>query len=587
MTTAAAKRTARTPAGKARFADARAAATLGGAIDVLCDPAAAGWSVVKSNAARTVYRGRIDGLEIYVKHFHSRSPVHRAAERLGLRGATLEMRFARLLSAAGVPTPPVLAAMNRGGHHWLATAAVPDAQAGDQWHLAQLADPAPQARAAVRQATVELAAIIGRMHSAGIVHDDLHCGNVLVSGWGVRRQVVMMDLHRMRRRRRLSRRARARNLAQLLHDRADFTTRTDRLRFLRHYLAASGDDGPIRYWQMLIEHFARPHARRQYANRDRRILAGDGRYFARIALPGGWRGAVVLASKRKCAGSRAADEVFTAAQWSAALADPAALLRADGAEVLADSPSALVVRRRLSVGGRELDVCVKQARRRSAHKRLCDCFRRSRSLRAFELGHMLLARRIDTALPLAALQRRVGPLLADSILITEAIDSPRLDRFLAEHLANPPRADLPLAPAQQHRLAQAVLWQLGRMLQRLHDNDFAHRDLKAGNILVRWSPPGPPRTVLVNLDGLRRTLRISTRQRFAGLMRLNVSLLECPTVNRAGRLRMLLGYLRRGGAAGISFKAHWRALEEWSHRKLTRQIRSRQKRQKALRRPAQ
>ena len=28
-------------------------------------------------------------------------------------------------------------------------------------------------------------------------------------------------------------------------------------------------------------------------------------------------------------------------------------------------------------------------------------------------------------------------------------------------------------------------------------------------------------------------------------MRLNVSLLKCPVVNRAGRLRMLMGYLRR------------------------------------------
>jgi hypothetical protein len=69
-------------------------------------------------------------------------------------------------------------------------------------------------------------------------------------------------------------------------------------------------------------------------------------------------------------------------------------------------------------------------------------------------------------------------------------------------------------------------------------------------------------------------------------MRLNVSLLKCPVVNRAGRLRMLLGYFRRPGRGPINFKAYWRVLEDWSARKLRRQILSRRKRQKAARRPS-
>jgi hypothetical protein len=68
-------------------------------------------------------------------------------------------------------------------------------------------------------------------------------------------------------------------------------------------------------------------------------------------------------------------------------------------------------------------------------------------------------------------------------------------------------------------------------------------------------------------------------------MRLNVSLLACPTVNHAGRLRMLLGYLRRPGCGRLDFKPYWRVLEAWSHRKIEEQIRSRRKRQKAARRP--
>jgi hypothetical protein len=71
---------------------------------------------------------------------------------------------------------------------------------------------------------------------------------------------------------------------------------------------------------------------------------------------------------------------------------------------------------------------------------------------------------------------------------------------------------------------------------------------------------------------------------FQGLMRLNVSLLECSSVSHAGRLRMLLGYLRRPGCGRIAYKPYWRELERWSTEKLDRQIASRQKRQRRIRR---
>jgi len=88
---------------------------------------------------------------------------------------------------------------------------------------------------------------------------------------------------------------------------------------------------------------------------------------------------------------------------------------------------------------------------------------------------------------------------------------------------------------------------------------------------------------LLELDGLRRVRFLSARARFQGLMRLNVSLLKCPVVNRAGRLRMLVGYLRRPGRGPINFKPYWRLLEDWSARALRRRIRSRRKRQRAAR----
>jgi len=568
--------------GKVFFADDAARALLSGRLDTLCSPDAQQWQKVKYNASRTVYRGEIDGQEIYLKHYHPRSLIQRLRRRLGSFDALREMRFSQYLSSRGVSTPSVLAAMCGDGMEWLATRGIRPCEPADIWYTRQLAAGGSGQRP-IRQAMLELAKLVGKMHAAGVIHGDLHCGNILVRTNADPVRLVLTDLHRMRKRRRLSRRAKAANLAKLLHDRFDFTTRTQRLRFLKRYLQVSGVSSRLRGWQLMVEDFARRHRTRQYAHRDRRIF-GLNKYFSPMKLPRGWRGHVVLASKRHLAGSQAAECTFTPDAWREVLRQPEKLFEGDDAEVVKDSRSSLVVRRRLNIGEHTVTVYLKRRRRKYAWKILADCFRPSRSIRAFWRGHALLTRQIATAMPLAALERRTGRFLRDSILITEAVEGQKLNTFLNTWLSYPPQDEKLLSVTQQRQLAQEVLWQLGRTVQRLHDNNFAHRDLKATNLLVRWSRGQSPEIVLVDLDGLKHMMWITSRRQFQGLMRLNVSLLKCPVVNHAGRLRMLLGYLRRPGSGRIHFKPYWRVLESWSARKLGQQIRSRRKRQKATRR---
>ncbi|RPI63164.1 MAG: hypothetical protein EHM48_02900 [Planctomycetaceae bacterium] len=570
--------------GNAVYVDDSAAALLRNILPQLCNPADAGWAEVKHNPSRTVYRGAIAGQEIYLKHFHGRSMAGRFKSALGLSHAKREFRTACYLNSNGISAAPVLAVFDTSDGQWLATRAVSPAQAGDAWHLSQLA-AGPTGRQAIRAATLALAEMVGKMHALGVIHDDLHCGNVMVQAApNGEIKLVLMDLHRTKRRRHLSRRARAANLAQLLHDRFEWTLRTERLRFLKRYLQASGAEGSLRGWVILIDGFLRRHRARQYASSDKKIRRKN-RYFSPISLPGGWRGRVVLASKYKLAGSRAVHIDFTEADWLAALGDIEALFKGPGVKVVKDSRSGIVVRTTLNIAGQSLDVFIKRPRRKHAWKAGIDCLRPCRPFRAFRMGHELIARHVATALPLACLQRRSGPFLDDSILITEAADGLHLNDFLATWLATPPRRDARLSVPQQRQLAQEVLRQLGVMLQRLHDNNYAHRDLKETNLIVRWSAGSEPEVLLLDLDGLRRMWRITERRRFQGLMRLNVSLLMCPPVNHAGMLRMLLGYLRRPGVGRINFKPYWRVLEVWSASKLKQQIRSQRKRQKAVRMP--
>ncbi|MBN1554916.1 MAG: hypothetical protein JXA11_09235 [Phycisphaerae bacterium] len=566
--------------GKVRFADASVAAMLRPHLAALSDPNPDDWTIVKQNPSRTVYRGRLENQDVYLKHYHGRSWDHRFRRALGFSDAIHEFRLATYLQSRGVPTAKPLAACCDKETEWLLTRAVAPAEPCDIWHEKQLQN-GTEGQTLIRRGAAALGELIGNMHRAGVVHSDLHCGNILVRTDGRKIHLVLMDLHRAYRRRRLSRRRQAANLAHLLHDRRYFTTRTDRLRFLMHYIVAGGSRGSARGWQYLIEQFAVRHTRRQHAQRARRTR-GLNRYFAPVRLETGWRGHVVLASKRHMGGSTAAEVVFTREGWLEALGDIESLFSAPEAEGIKDGRFCRIARRRLAIGEHEVDVFLKRQKPRWT-KALIDCLRPSRPSRAFHLGHALLTRRIATALPLAALEKRKGPFLRDSILITETVQAPHLYDFMNNWLSVPPKGDTPLSVPQQRQLAQEVLWQLGRMLQQMHDNKFSHRDLKATNLRVRWSPGQRPEVVLLDLDGMRRVVCMSMRLRLRGLMRLNVSLLQCPVVNHAGRLRMLLGYLRRPGVGRINFKPYWRLLEEWSARKLRRQIRSRRRRQRRRR----
>jgi len=568
--------------GRVRFAGPDAFALLEGHVDSLDAPGEPAWTRIKHNASRTVYRGAVSGHSIYLKQFHGRSLAHKVAKFLGVSRAAREMHFAQYLRANGVATPEPLAASS-ANPEWVATLEVPGAVQGDLWHTEQAA-AGESGRRAIRHAASLLAKMVARMHAAGVIHSDLHCGNVLIVEGASGPEPVLTDLHRLKRRKRLSRTARAANLAQLLHDRRDTTSRTERLRFLKDYLAAAGAAGTLRGWEFLIRSLGRRYTRKHYARRDRRIK-GSNRYFAHLSLPGGWSGSVALASKYSPPASKAADQALTLDAWREVLSDLDALMSDERAEVVKDSPSGKVVRRMLKVGDTELDVYIKRPRRKRSWKVIVDCFRRSRPLKAFRSGHQLLARGVNTALPLAAIERRSGPFLTDAILITETVPASHLNQFLHvrfAHVADPQLAGL--SESQAESVARHVLDDLGRVVRRLHDNNLAHRDLKSGNILVYWTPESGPSVVLVDLDGLREVSRISMRQRFQGLMRLNVSLLECTSVSHAGRLRMLLSYMRRPGCGRISFKPYWRVLQVWSAAKLRQQIRSRRKRQRGMRR---
>src|SRR5437763_4939066 len=159
-------------------------------------------TVIKHAPHRTVYEVRLPGLHFDVKHnrlLDARGWL-RARVRPGKALAEYERTLA--LAARGVPTFVPLAAGEpvRGpGDSFLLTLALENTQQLNTF-LEQVLPGLPASRQTrLRQRiAVALGHLLADMHDAGIVHHDLHAGNLLLDLAEDRPRLYLIDLHAVR-----------------------------------------------------------------------------------------------------------------------------------------------------------------------------------------------------------------------------------------------------------------------------------------------------------------------------------------------------------------------------------------------------
>lgn len=554
--------------------------------DAWSHPEDQGWQRVKKNGTREVWRATIRGRGFFVKYYFERG--WRDALKRSLRGPACRKEWRSGIYAiehglAAVRPAGFVEGIRVQGRRCsvLVTEALDPAYPLDEfWTTLQTDDDASRRRNDIQSLAEGLADLIARAHQSGFEHLDMHPANILLRPLGPRRYVpVLVDLQSARLGVAVTDQAAVKNLAQLNQWFRKHSSVKDRLRFLRAYMRrrneyeACYDHGrklDLSFTALVraLTRWAEVHGERIWSQRDRRTRR-EGRYFSRVKPAPGWRGMVFIQSKRSSAGSTASGLVLDRAWWKRTLADPLHWFHDADRDLRKDSHSAVVVRAVLETSADPLPVIIKRPLARDGIRALRHRLPPSRAWRGWSMGNALLNREVPAARPLAVLERRQGPLVGDSLLITEFIPGARdLDAHLrAEYAA--------LSPREWRRHKADLRAVIVRELRRLQQRGFAHRDCKAQNILIRPEERGPA-LFWIDMDGVRRVKRLSDEQRMRPLLRLHLSLLDASGITRADRVRFLKDYLAGFGADPTAWRRVLRQLDAAAARKFESRLRRRE-----------
>jgi tRNA A-37 threonylcarbamoyl transferase component Bud32 len=525
--------------------------------------------VVKQAPHCTVYRVVLSDLDFHLKHYHPADARSRARSLLRASKAKSEAERTREAGARGVPTLELLAVGESARGSYLLTRTVRDALTLTAFLEEELPrfDARRQTRVRQRLATA-LGRFLAQMHDAGVVHDDLHPGNLLLRlGADDEAKLYLIDLYAVRLGAPLNWPRSRDNLVILNRWFVLRSARSDRLRCWTAYREARNRT-ITRQTIRDLENRTLLSNLQFWRAKDHRCLGGN-RWFRRV------RSAVAV-------GSAAAD--MDLAVLAPLLADPDEPFRRPGVAVLKDSPSSTVIEFDLPVGGVTRRVIYK----RFAVTRWTDpwaaLFRPAPAMRSYVMGHGLRLRGLPTPRPLALWHRTRFGLFHEGYLLTEkaqsAVELPAYVAGLGSFSA-----------AKRQAALHDLINQTGRLLAALHARRLSHRDLKGANLLVNsvpWfvssrgaverteaaSETSPrPQIWFIDLVGVRRHDRLTMARRAQNLARLYASFHSRGLITRTDLLRFLRAYLGLGWSAS-NWKTWYNAIARAFEAKVRRNLRN-------------
>lgn len=532
--------------------------------------------VIKHASHRTVYQVQLPGLHFFLKH--NRSADARAQLREWLRPSKALAEYERAVEVASrdVPTFRVLAAgvpCGRSGDSFLLTHALEGSRQLNTFLELELPLwPEPRRTRLRQRLAVVLGKLLARMHDSGIVHHDLHPGNILLQlEADDRPRLFLIDLHYVRLGPPLSWPASRDNVVILNRWFSLRCSRSDRLRAWHAYCSArrgrKGEDVSANPGCLCPHRCREVETQTLTSNRgfwrtlDGRCLENN-RRFRRVAAEG------------------IVGHAVTDLDAAELLRDPDEPFRRAGVKLLKNSRSSTVAELRLTLNGTEQDVIWKRFRVTSWRDPWLALLRPTGALRSWTLGHAMRLRWLPTPRPLLVLHRKRLGLCREGYLLTAKVqDAEDLHEFIHRVRRLP--------DGERGAELRPVLEETARLIRDLHERQLSHRDLKAPNLLVtrrsrseaqaasaepldHW-PLTAARVWFIDLVGVRLHRRLDRRRRVQNLARLNASFLVAGLLSRTERLRFLQLYL---GREQHDWRAWWRDVESATRQKVARNVRS-------------
>ncbi|RKY23931.1 MAG: hypothetical protein DRP79_08490 [Planctomycetota bacterium] len=422
-----------------------------------------------------------------------------------LRISQADYEFANLLSArdAALPVPEIICFGRRGGCAYLATVLVPSATP-----LVKILRQNPGAFD--DSLTNNIADLIARTHEAGLLHRDLHLGNILRDASG---GLHLVDWHRALAGTSISDEEAAENLGQLDFSVSRVTDRERRKALIEAYLRMRAIDMNPASFADAVFAASRAWGRRHFMSRTRRCTRDSGEFAVEKI------GGMTIYRRRE----------FTD--------DIPAIIRKHRQILDEGGDGILKVGRKtrltaLPDTGGERRICVKEFRGRGPGNVIEMIARGARGMRAWINANGLLARGISTPRPLALARTRGR----EYLLTRFEEDTQPLDQWLRERFEQVGDKDT------LHR-KWTFMRAIGRMLAALHGSEVFHKDFKANNILVTAGESGP-RFFLLDLDRMRFDEPLSRDDIEFNIACLNAAVGNFITMT--DRLRAFREYLGRG-----------------------------------------
>lgn len=504
--------------------------------------------IIKHSLNRTVYRVGLAEKPVYVKHY----PVHdlRSRVRHWVRNAKAWIEWQRTIQLQErlIPTiKPVAVGQHPEFGSYIVTEEIPQSVQLKEY----LQDHWPRWKQAGDTASctmliAELARFLAEMLQHGIVHQDLHAGNILLhTDPAGKRHWFLIDPYSTQTQPPNDRAALLSTLCLIAQSFWQHIDQKDLLLGWVIFRRASGYRFEAAEERKLLADAYRQIEARQYRHWNRRASrntkANRDFYELRVRRCHAWASRSVQAD------------------WLAEfLYDPDQVMQCPPAQLLKASRHGMVA---IVPAPREAMV-IKRFDARHFVDRWIGRWRRSPALHCYRMAYRLQTAGIPVAKPLAFVEQvRHGQLLHSYMFMEHLEETTDLSEYWK-------RGD-------DHQRRHATR-QLAGIVHKMHCYRISHRDMKATNILVRENAGNSISLFLIDYRGVSHSRWLTRTRRMKDLTRLALSAMTTLQATPTTLLRFLVSYLP------ASERTHWRMYWKQIARYLDAKVRQNARRHRTL-----